>query len=373
MPVFLLITLFFGYIYEDSDSLLVNNDTLTICGNHQYAIKVHLENQGRLRVRNATGAPDSTGWLMLEAPLIEIADSSSINGSERGHKGGYMNNHPLGYGPGGGGAGGVSGGAGGGGAYGGNGGDGGDISGGLGGNAYGNPYDTIVEMGSGGGAGRLSVVISTGGTGGAMVSLRGQRISIDSSHIEANGQNGEPGAGLEASGGGAGGGIMIWADTVILHDVSLVANGGNGGSASFGGGGGAGGGIIKVFFSNLIDTSSVAYSVQEGNPGTGQYGNPQPGMPGTLFIGVHTDVLEIVSGVNQLLAIQPNPTRGVFYLRATKAPIEVQVYDCAGREVRMISLTTENRKADLRGLKPGVYFLKSQDFGDLVSKLIITR
>jgi hypothetical protein len=300
-------------------------------------------------------------------------DSSSINGSERGHRGGYMNSHPWGYGPGGGGAGGVSGGAGGGGAYGGDGGVGGDNYGGLGGSAYGNPYDTIVEMGSGGGAGRLSVVISTGGTGGAMVSLRAQRICIDSSHIEANGQNGETGAGIEASGGGAGGGIMIWADTIILQDVVLQANGGNGGTASFGGGGGAGGGIIKVFFSDLVDTSSVTYSVQEGNPGTGQYGNPQPGMPGTMYVGVLTSVLEIGNGVNQPVTIHPNPTKGIVYLHTMRAPSEVRVYDCTGREVRTIYLTDDNGTADLRNLKPGVYFVKSQGSGNSVSKLIITR
>jgi hypothetical protein len=373
MTVFLFVTLFFSYIYEDGDSLLVNNDALTICGSHQYAIKVRLENRGHLFVRNATGAPDSTGWLVLNAPLIVMTDSSSIYGSERGYKGGYMNSHPWGYGPGGGGAGGVSGGGGGGGAYGGDGGVGGDNSGGLGGSAYGNPYDTIVEMGSGGGAGRLSVVISTGGAGGAMVSLRGQRISIDSSYIEANGQNGETGAGLEASGGGAGGGIMIWADTVIMQDVSLLTDGGNGGDASFGGGGGAGGGRIKVFYASLLDTLNSVFSVQGGNAGTGTYGNPQPGMPGSLYIEQQTGIHEIVSGVNQILMIQPNPTQGIIHVRTARVPIEVRVYDCAGREVRTINLVTEDHIANLRGLKPGVYFLKSQEFGDLINKLIITR
>jgi len=216
MTLFLFITLFFGYIYEDTDSLLVDNDTLTICGNHQYLHKVHLKNHGELSVRAATGAPDSTGWLALDAPLIVIVDSSSINGSERGYRGAYLNSHPWGYGPGGGNAGGVSGGGGGGGAYGGDGGVGGDLYGGTGGTAYGDSADTLIEMGSGGGAGRLSVVDGTGGSGGAAISLRGNIIEMDSSSIIADGQSGSNGS-VEAGGGGAGGGVMIWADTVSIH------------------------------------------------------------------------------------------------------------------------------------------------------------
>jgi hypothetical protein len=222
MFVFLCIALLFGYIYEDSDSLLIENDTLTKCGLHQYALKVHLKDNAILFVRIASGAQDTTGWLTLQAPLIVIHDSSSIIGSERGYKGGYLNSHPWGYGPGGGSAGGVSGGAGGGGAYGGNGGIGGDYYGGSGGSAYGTASDTVIEMGSGGGAGRLSVVISSGGSGGASISMHGECIMVDSSSIETNGQNGETGlAGLEGSGGGAAGGVRLWADTVSMHDVSI--------------------------------------------------------------------------------------------------------------------------------------------------------
>jgi hypothetical protein len=283
-----------------------------------------------------------------------------------------MNSHPWGYGPGGGGAGGVNGGAGGGGAYGGDGGAGGDYSGGAGGIAYGDSADTLIEMGSGGGAGRLSVVISSGGIGGAMVCLRGQRISVDSSHIEVHGQNGEPGsAALEASGGGAGGGVMLWADTVMLQHVHINAHGGNGGDAAFGGGGGGGGGRIKIFFSSLIDTSNVTYYVNAGSAGSGSYGNPQPGMPGSVHIGIQTGIHEIVSAVKPLLKIGPNPARGIIRFSADRPPGEVVVYECTGRVVMTTWLAHKSGTLDLRHLKPGIYFLKSEAVGGTITKLIL--
>jgi hypothetical protein len=364
--------LFLGYVYEDSDSLIVDNDTLTICGNHQYTLLIHIRNHAQLLVRSATGAPDSTGWLGLSAPLIMINDSSIVNGSERGQKGGYMNSHPWGYGPGGGSAGGVSGGAGGGGAYGGSGGAGGDNYGGTGGVAYGDSADTLIEMGSGGGAGRLSVVDGAGGNGGASVTLHGTKIEIDSSHLFVRGQRGYDGS-VEAGGGGAGGGFLLWADTVSLHHLTVSAVGGNGGDASFGGGGGAGGGRIKILYNSVLDSSGTTLSVQGGNAGTGTYGNPQPGMPGSIYFGIQTGIHEIACGPQHILAIQPNPSRGIIHLHTTCFPVRIHVYDCAGRVVRTIYVNTENEQSDLRGLTPGVYFLKEQGTAKPISKLIITR
>jgi len=372
MTVFLFTALFFGYIYEDIDSLLVANDTLTMCGNHQYLCKVHLKNYGELFVRAATGAVDSTGWLVLNAPLIVITGSSSINGSERGCKGAYLNSHPWGYGPGGGNAGGVSGGGGGGGAYGGDGGIGGDNYGGAGGTAYGDSADTLVEMGSGGGAGRLSVVDGTGGSGGGSVSLRGTVIGIDSSDILVRGQRGYDGS-VEAGGGGAGGGLLIWADTVLLHHVTINATGGNGGDAPYGGGGGAGGGRIKILYVSVMDSLNTTFLAQGGNAGTGAYGNPQPGMPGSIYIGMHTSIHEIASVPRQTLVIQPNPSKGVIQLQTTCLPTDIHVYDCTGRNVRTIYLAIRNELIDLRDLPPGVYFLNAPNAGRLLGKLIITR
>ncbi|MCK4941609.1 T9SS type A sorting domain-containing protein [candidate division WOR-3 bacterium] len=267
MTILLCVTIIFGYVYEDSDSLLVDNDTLTICGSHQYALKVHLKNHGKLFVRAATLAPDSMGWLILNAPCIVMTDSSSIDGSERGHRGGYMNSHPWGYGP--------------------------------------------------------------------------------------------------------GGGVMLWADTVMLQHVYINAHGGNGGDAAFGGGGGAGGGRIKIFFSSLIDTSNVTYYVNAGSAGSGSYGNPQPGMSGSVHIGIQTGIHEIVSTVKPLLKIGPNPARGIIRFSADRPPGEVVVYECTGRVVMTTWLAHKSGTLDLRHLKPGIYFLKSKAVGGTITKLIL--
>ena len=365
--------LILGYVYEDSDSLIVYNDTLTICGNHAYSIKVGIGDSAEIFVRKATGAPDSTGWLSLSAPTITIEDSSSIDGSEKGHEGGYLNSHPWGYGPGGGSAGGVSGGAGGGGAYGGSGGTGGDYYGGAGGISYGDPADTIVQMGSGGGAGRLSVVISNGGSGGAALSLRGSFVQITSSSIANNGQNGETGVGLEASGGGAGGGIIIWADTVLMHDLTVEAAGGNGGDAAFGGGGGGSGGRIKVLFSSYIDTSGVLYRVQGGTGGIGDPGLPgsTPGDSGTVHIDVFTGITEARRVSGQVFRVHPNPTPGLLNIDAKSTLTNVKLYDISGRLVMCLELCSHSQTVDLNMLQPGVYFMVADNQDSRPYKLIL--
>lgn len=361
-----------GYVYEDSDSLIIDNDTLTICGSHQYALLVHIRNNAQLFVRHATGALDSTGWLELVAPHIIVANYSTLLGSERGQRGGYLNNHPWGYGPGGGSAGGVSGGGGGGGGYGGSGGAGGDIYGGTGGIAYGDSTDTLIQMGSGGGAGRLSAVDGAGGNGGASVLLRATSLDIDSSNILLHGQRGYDGS-VEAGGGGSGGGLLMWADTVSLHHSTMNANGANGGDAPYGGGGGAGGGRVKVLYSASLDTTNIAFAVQGGSAGTGTYGNPQPGTAGSIYIGIHTGINETVLGPVQTILIEPNPCQGVVRLCTALFPMTIHVYDCAGRHMKAIRLGTGDEIVDLRDMPPGVYFLHTPKARGLQEKLVITR
>lgn len=365
--------LILGYVYEDSDSLIVYSDTLTICGSHAYAIKIHLSDNAELFIREATGASDSTGWLALAASTITIDDSSTIDGSEKGYKGGYLNSHPWGYGPGGGSAGGVSGGAGGGGGYGGNGGAGGDYYGGSGGTWYGDPADTIIQMGSGGGAGRLSVVISNGGTGGAALSLRGSSVELISSSIKNNGQNGETGAGLEASGGGAGGGIMVWADTIALYDFNIEATGGNGGDAAFGGGGGGSGGRIKVLYSSYIDTSDVTCQVQGGTGGTGDPGLPSstPGDSGTVHIDVFTGIIEAGGEPRQVFRVHPNPTHGILKIEAKVTPADAKLYDISGRLVMNMTIIDQSQTLDLGKLPRGVYFVIVEDHKTHPCKIIL--
>ena len=362
----------FCYIYEDNDSLVLDNDTLTICGTHQYAVLVHIRNHSQLFVRHATGAPDSTGWLDLNSPKIMITGISAIVGSERGHRGGYLNSHPWGYGPGPGLAGGVSGGAGGGGGYGGNGGVGGDIYGGAGGNAYGDPSDTLIQMGSGGGAGRLSVVDGAGGNGGASVLLTAASVAVDSSSILLRGQRGYDGS-IEAGGGGSGGGLLIWADTVLLHDATLNATGANGGDAPFGGGGGAGGGRLKVLYTASIDTAGAVFAVQPGNAGTGTYGNPQPGTAGSIHVGMHTGINEIVLEPVISFVLEPNPCRGLVRLHSDRFPMTIHMYDCAGRHMRTVHTATADVIVDLRDMPPGVYLLRTLNWDRPLKKLVITR
>lgn len=372
MVVLLYIALMFGYIYEDSDSLLVENDTITMCGAHQYALKVHIRDTAQVFVRGSSGLADSTGWLKFEAPLIILCDSSVIDGAGKGFRGGYLNSHPAGYGPGGGGAGGLSGGGGGGGAYGGDGGSGGDFYGGPGGTAYGTVEDTAIAMGSGGGAGRLTAVISNGGSGGASITLRAARLEIDSAQVEVSGQDGETGSGLEGSGAGAGGGIRIWADTVHVHQAMLRAQGSRGGDAAFGGGGGGAGGRVKIFYVSTLDTSGVECQVAGGAPGIGdpQYPPSTAGNDGSCHVGTWTGIAEVVAGYCAGFSIQPNPARGRACITTRIVPSRIVIFDAAGRRVMELHLRQQRQIVDLSRLAPGIYFLADGQGTPLRRKII---
>jgi len=101
MSFILILTTLLTYVYQDADSLLVmSNDSLIICGNHQYNLKIHLLNGGKLKIRQGSASStDTLGWLVLQAPLIYIHDSSAVNGLGMGYPGGSTS-HPNGYGPG---------------------------------------------------------------------------------------------------------------------------------------------------------------------------------------------------------------------------------------------------------------------------------
>jgi len=368
MVVYFIIFALFGYIYEDSDSLIVDNDSLIICGDHQYNMKVHITNSGKLKVRQ-WGYEDTLGWLLLNAPLISIEDSSSITGSEFGYWGGSTT-HANGFGPGYGGSG--PSGGGGGGAYGGDGGDGGDTNPGSGGSSYGDPSDTLIDIGSGGGAGRITVVDGWGGDGGAEVKLRAQKILIDSSYIKANGQRGNDG-GTEAGGGGAGGGIMVWADSVAIHYSELTANGGDGGNASFGGGGGAGGGRIKIFYVFYLDTTHLTLSVQGGAGGSGGFSNGQNGSAGSVHIEELIGIREIVHKANINNMITTNPIRNRIKVTVEAVPIKLNLYDISGRLVKTFRFTHTTEVIDLHDLNQGVYFLKSEGDKKTVGKIILLK
>ena len=374
MIITILVSVLIGYVYEDADSLIVIDDSLVICGIHQYNIKVHITNKGILKVTQWSGAADSTGWLLLNAPLILIQDSSSISGSELGYWGGDTS-HTDGYGPGYGGAGSISGGGGGAG-YGGDGGNGGDY-GGAGGSAYGDPSDTLIEMGSGGGAGcYLYVVDGFGGSGGAMTCLKAQQIIVDSSYIEANGEDGHVGTlvGFEAGGGGSGGGIMIWADSAVIHNSVMDANGGNGANSEFGGGGGAGGGRIKIFYTTSLDTSGLILSVEGGTGGIGFQGiDGDSGMVGSIHIDSITGITEIANKVTKKFFIHPNPAKDIVNITCANTPLKLHLYDISGRIVKTIWLKNNTEFIRLNDLEQGIYFLKSNEENKPAHKIILLK
>jgi len=367
IAVFILSYLF-TYIYEDMDSLIVIDDSLLICGSHHYTIKIDIS-KSTLTVRQ-WDATDSTGWLFLDAPHIYMHDSSQIDGSDSGYRGGTVP-HPDGFGPGYGESGGGNGGGGGGAGYGGNGGQGGDDYPGSGGSAYGGDSDTTVDMGSGGGAGRLSVVDGHGGNGGAEVYLRGQKIVIDSSYIHTNGQAGLDGS-LEAGGGGSGGSIMVRADSVLIHGSRLYANGGRGGDASFGGGGGAGGGRIKLFYSLYLDTSAIDLSVVEGAAGTGSYGEPEPGTPGSTYTGLIVGITEAAIRKHGTI-INANPVKDGFTITLEQVPALLKLYDISGRVVKVLWITNMTEYISLDDIRQGVYFVRLDKDNRQIGKVVLLR
>lgn len=356
------------YMYEDNDSLIVNNDSLIICGSHQYNLKVHVTNGGKLKVRQ-WGYLDTLGWLALNAPLIVIEDSSSIIGTAFGYWGGSTD-HADGFGPGYGSAG--PGGGGGGGAYGGDGGDGGDASPGIGGSSYGDSGDTLVDIGSGGGAGRLGAAVDGwGGNGGAKIYLHGDDVVVDSSYIQTDGNNGADG--YEAGGGGSGGGIMIRGDHVTVRYATLNANGGNGGEGMGGGGGGAGGGRIKIFHVSTLDTTHLTLSVQGGAGGFGGFGSGEPGIVGSIHIEELIGISEIVQKMMADCLITPNPVRHGVLIKVHDAPVTLSIYDVSGRVVKTVRLKHKTAFIDLHDLRQGVYFLQSVEENKTLGKIVLLR
>jgi len=360
MEIMIYIFFLHSYIYENSDSLLISNDSFTICGNHQYNLKIHLENNALLKVRDWNEV-DSTGKIILVAPLIHI-HHSMIDGSKKGYSGGN-NTHPNGYGPGCGYAG--IGGGGGGGAYGGAGGDGGDLNPGAGGTPYGNADDTLINMGSGGGVGRLSTVDGFGGSGGGLVYLRAKKIIMDTAMVLTNGSNGFDGS-YEAGGGGSGGGIKLWADTMILRCSSIVANGGSGGNAEGGGGGGGGGGRIKIFYT-IIDTIHLELLVNGGDGGYGGYGNGENGSTGTIYFGPLIGIKEESKEEFYKPLQKSIITRG--RMCVNQKNIEFSIYDSSGS---LIGVINTDGMLDLLRLKNGVYFLRKEKDQNFI-KIILIR
>jgi Secretion system C-terminal sorting domain len=157
-------------------------------------------------------------------------------------------------------------------------------------------------MGGGGGAGTTNDgtgipaggIASGGATGGGMVIINSSTI-IGTGTINVDGNSGNSTVIIDGSGGGgAGGSILIYANSG-QNGITATANGGNGGSndpasvgaTQHGPGGGGGGGVI---FSNAaLNVASAANQgltgISTGTSGTNSFGalNGSPGILTTTF------------------------------------------------------------------------------------------
>ena len=178
---------------------------------------------------------------------------------------------------------------------------------GAGGNALSNNGRLKIYLGGGGGAGHVNTggILEGGGNGGGIVYLQANSLISSGYTISANGLKGGNSIGDGASGGGAGGSILM--NIVQYTDpVSIEALGGNGGQVDdewinykcYGEGGGGSGGVIYV--KNAPTSGSV--SVNGGAKGlkinsmtncappvTGSAGSA--GVVGTSFAPIQSTVI----------------------------------------------------------------------------------
>jgi hypothetical protein len=141
------------------------------------------------------------------------------------------------------------------------------------GKALSNYGGTKIFAGGGGGAGHVnngSANAYGGGNGGGIVFIWAKSLVGNNSKITANGQKGGSAVGDGASGGGAGGTVIMAIDS-YLGGVTIESNGGQGGSVNnqgttdrcYGSGGGGSGGTI--YFSGA--TPAVPVTVNGGSGG----------------------------------------------------------------------------------------------------------
>ena len=144
---------------------------------------------------------------------------------------------------------------------------------GLPGKALNSEGGNRIFAGGGGGAGHSNFVIPNqrgGGNGGGIVFIEATNLIGNEMKISANGFSGGNALGDGASGGGAGGTILMHVDNYIGSDT-IEVKGGAGGLANndgtlnrcYGGGGGGSGGVI--YFSGSIP--AVIYHVSGGAAG----------------------------------------------------------------------------------------------------------
>jgi hypothetical protein len=369
-----------------ADSLVITSpDTLQLKARHHYNAAVLIVQGGRLFVTPVSPSPgDSSGFVWLEAPLIQVLDSAKIIADGRGYRGGNPEGG-NGLGPGGGG-GGLAFAGGGGGGYGGSGGRGGPANGG---GAGGPAYDiSLIDPGSGGGAGNQGG--GAGGRGGGAILLDGSFTCNITGTLSALGENADPNQ-IEGGGGGSGGRITIQAPGLVTLRGVLSGSGGNGGDGGDNGGGGGGGGRFRIVFYS-IDSTGISYSVAGGQGGYATIGEPGlPGNPGTVFWGhvpgVEEREISDILGIRSSVAVVPNPSRGQCEFRFNSiprgAPLALELYDPLGRLVRTLDagpggpkpsavLYWDGRDEAGREVSSGVYFYRTRD-GRTQGKVLVLR
>lgn len=62
----------------------------------------------------------------------------------------------------------------------------------------------------------------------------------------------------------------------------------------------------------------------------------------------------------KLLDIFPNPANDVIYINHTEPWLKVNLFDMKGSLLKSLRLKNDERTIDLRGMRPGMYFLQMQ-------------
>lgn len=246
--------------------LEIDGTTYTLAEGESWWLDVRVVNGGTLVIE---------GSVVLNAESFVVDPRSAVDGRGRGGAGGDGSD---GAGP----SGGVAEdlGGGGGGGHGGDGGDGGHDTGEVvsaGGTAYGDRDDLTCYQGSGGGSG----FYEPGGNGGAGLKVIAPFIAVAGT-IDVDGEDAADSE-LRAGGGGAGGGVTLWADELIFTGT-ITANGGAGGdgvySTNDGGGGGAGG-RVKLFYDSTITRGGSTQALGGAGGVGGTAADGEPGSGGT--------------------------------------------------------------------------------------------
>lgn len=162
---------------------------------------------------------------------------------------------------------------------------------GLGGKALSSTGGTKIFLGGGGGAGHANGTVQPfgGGHGGGIIIVLAKNVIGNGHKISANGQNGRSTSYDGASGGGAGGTIIMNVTGLYTGSLNIQANGGNGGNEDddnslnrcYGAGGGGSGGAL--YFNGSVPGVTTSYTggIAGINMDVNGCGTPVPAANGT--------------------------------------------------------------------------------------------